>query len=88
VSKEKFSGSMVALCTPFENGEVSEAKLKELVDFHVDNGTSAVVAVGTTGESPTLSHDEHRRVMEVVAEAGAGRITVVAGTGSNSTREK
>ena len=78
---------MVALCTPFENGEVSESKLKELVEFQIKNGTSAIVAVGTTGESPTLSHDEHKRVIEVAVEATAGRIPVIAGTGSNSTSE-
>jgi 4-hydroxy-tetrahydrodipicolinate synthase len=66
---------------------VDEAKLRELVEFHVTNGTDGLVPCGTTGESPTLSHEEHRRVVEVVIEAARGRIPVVAGTGSNSTVE-
>ena len=82
-----FQGSLVAMVTPFRNGKVDEAKLRELVAFHVKNGTDALVPCGTTGESPTLSHDEHRRVVEIVIETAAGRIPVVAGTGSNSTAE-
>jgi 4-hydroxy-tetrahydrodipicolinate synthase len=82
-----FSGSMVAMVTPFRNGSVDEAKIRELVEFHVVNGTDALVPCGTTGESPTLSHDEHKRVVEIVVQAAAGRIPVVAGTGSNSTAE-
>src|SRR5262245_52921823 len=82
-----FQGSIVALVTPFRNGRVDEAKLAELVDFHVANGTDGIVPCGTTGESPTLSHAEHKRVVEVVIRAAAGRIAVVAGTGSNSTAE-
>src|SRR5439155_12175423 len=72
---------------PFRDGEVDEAKLRELVDFHVANGSSGLVPGGTTGESPTLAHEEHKRVVDVVIEAAAGRIPVVAGTGSNSTAE-
>lgn len=82
-----FQGSLVALVTPFRDGKVDEAKIRELVEFHVRSGTDALVPCGTTGESPTLSHDEHKRVVELVVEAAAGRIPVVAGTGSNSTAE-
>jgi 4-hydroxy-tetrahydrodipicolinate synthase len=84
---QAFQGSIVALVTPFRSGTVDEAKLHELVAFHVKHGTDGIVASGTTGESPTLSHDEHKRVLEVVVEAAAGRIRVIAGTGSNSTAE-
>jgi 4-hydroxy-tetrahydrodipicolinate synthase len=82
-----FQGSIVALVTPFRNGKVDDAKLRELVDFHVTHGTDAIIPCGTTGESPTLSHDEHKRVVEVVIEAARGRVPVIAGTGSNSTTE-
>jgi 4-hydroxy-tetrahydrodipicolinate synthase len=80
-------GSIVALVTPFRNGKVDEAKLRELVELHVAQGTDGIVPCGTTGESPTLSHDEHKRVVEIVIEAARGRIAIVAGTGSNSTAE-
>ena len=83
----RFQGSFVAMVTPFRNGRVDEAKLWDLVDFHVAHGTDGLIPCGTTGESPTLSHDEHKRVVEVVVEAARGRIPVVAGTGSNSTAE-
>lgn len=82
-----FKGSMVALVTPFSGGRLNEKKLRELVDFHVREGTSALVPVGTTGESATLDHREHERVLEVVIEQAARRIQVLAGTGSNSTEE-
>ncbi|MCL4462129.1 MAG: 4-hydroxy-tetrahydrodipicolinate synthase [Nitrospirae bacterium] len=82
-----FKGSMVALVTPFSGGRVDEKKLRELVDFHVREGTQALVPVGTTGESATLDHREHERVLEVVIEQAARRIQVLAGTGSNSTDE-
>jgi 4-hydroxy-tetrahydrodipicolinate synthase len=82
-----FQGSIVAIVTPFRNGKVDEAKLRELVEFHVGNGTDGIVPCGTTGESPTLSHDEHRRVVEVVVDAARKRVAVIAGTGSNSTAE-
>jgi len=85
--KPTFQGSLVALVTPFREGEVDEPKLRELVEFHVGNGTDAIIPCGTTGESPTLSHDEHKRVVEIVIEAARGRVPVVAGTGSNSTAE-
>jgi 4-hydroxy-tetrahydrodipicolinate synthase len=80
-----FQGSFVALVTPFRDGRVDEAKLRELVEFHVAGGTDGLVPCGTTGESPTLTHDEHRRVVEVVVEAARGRLPVVAGTGSYAT---
>ena len=83
----RFQGSFVAMVTPFRNGEIDEAKLRELVEFHVANGTDGLIPCGTTGESPTLSHDEHKRVVEIVIEAARGRLQVVAGTGSNSTAE-
>lgn len=82
-----FSGSFVAMVTPFRNGKVDEAKVRELVEMHVASGTDGLVPCGTTGESPTLSHDEHRRLVELVVEAARKRITVVAGTGSNATAE-
>jgi 4-hydroxy-tetrahydrodipicolinate synthase len=75
------------MVTPFRNGKVDEAKLRELVEFHITHGTDGLIPCGTTGESPSLSHDEHRRVVELVIEAARGRIRVVAGTGSNSTAE-
>ena len=82
-----FKGSMVALITPFKGEKVDEASLKALVDFHVKNGTSALVPCGTTGESATLSYEEHDRVIELTVEFAKGRIPVIAGTGSNSTDE-
>ena len=83
-----FAGLSVALVTPMNpDGSLNEAMLRKLVDFHVDAGTNCVVPVGTTGESPTLSHDEHDRVIDVVCEQAAGRIKVMAGTGSNCTAE-
>ncbi|MFC3024354.1 4-hydroxy-tetrahydrodipicolinate synthase [Vibrio zhugei] len=83
-----FSGSIVALITPFEtNGEVDYAGLKKLVDFHVEAGTDAIVSVGTTGESATLTVQEHIKVVEKTVEFAAGRIPVIAGTGANATHE-
>src|SRR5216117_3739740 len=82
-----FQGSFVALVTPFRNGQIDEAKVRELVELHASHGTDGIVPCGTTGESPTLSHDEHKRLIEVVIEAARGRLKVVAGTGSNSTAE-
>ena len=84
---QTFQGSFVAMVTPFRNGKVDEAKLRELVELHVANGTDGLIPCGTTGESPTLNHDEHHRVVEIVIEAARGRIRVIAGTGSNSTAE-
>jgi len=83
----RFQGSFVAMITPFRNGKVDEAKVRELVEFHVAHGTDGLVPAGTTGESPTLSHDEHKRLVEVVVDAARGRLRVIAGTGSNSTAE-
>jgi 4-hydroxy-tetrahydrodipicolinate synthase len=82
-----FRGSIVALITPFRNGAVDESTLRALIDWHVDEGTQAIVPVGTTGESPTLSHAEHKRVVEITVDQVAGRIPVIAGAGSNSTAE-
>jgi len=82
-----FTGSLVALVTPFAEGEVDYETLRELVDLQVRSGTDGIVPVGTTGESPTLTHDEHKQVIRVVVEEVAGRVPVVAGTGSNSTTE-
>ena len=80
-----FSGSLVALITPFANGQVDEARLRDLVEFHVRNGTNGLVTCGTTGESVTLSDEEHTRVISIVVETVARRIPVVAGTGTNDT---
>src|SRR5712692_1431046 len=82
-----FQGSIVALVTPFRAGKVDEAKLRELVEWQVASGTDGIVPCGTTGESPTLSHDEHKRVVEIVIETARGRLAVIAGTGSNATSE-
>jgi 4-hydroxy-tetrahydrodipicolinate synthase len=84
---EAFAGVTVALVTPFREGEVDYDALRRLVDWHVEQGTDCVSPVGTTGESPTLSHEEHERVIATVTERAAGRIKVMPGTGSNSTRE-
>ena len=82
-----FQGSLCALITPFRDGEVDEAAIRRIVDWHVAAGTSGLVPCGTTGESPALSHEEHDRVVSLIIECAAGRIPVMAGTGSNSTRE-
>ena len=82
-----FTGCMVALVTPFQDGRVDYKTLDELVDFHLESGTDGIVPVGTTGESPTLSHEENKKVVERVVKAVDGNIPVIAGTGSNSTAE-
>ncbi len=82
-----FKGSIPALVTPFKNGALDLDTLKKLVDWHVAEGSHGLVPVGTTGESPTLSHQEHGRVIEEVVKAAAGRIPVIAGAGSNNTAE-
>lgn len=82
-----FAGLSVAIITPFSDGEVDYAKLREQLEFQIDAGTKCIVPVGTTGESPTLSHDEHERVISEVIQCVAGRAKVMAGTGSNSTAE-
>ncbi len=85
--REMFHGSMPALVTPFANGAVDFDTLKKLVDWHVSEGSTGLVPVGTTGESPTLTHDEHEKVVEVVVATAAGRVPVIAGAGSNNTVE-
>ena len=82
-----FQGSFVALITPFRNGAVDEKAFQSLVEWHIQEGTHGLVPCGTTGESPTLSHDEHKRVVELCIETAAGRVPVIAGAGSNSTQE-
>lgn len=82
-----FTGSLPALVTPFRDGALDLETLKKLVDWHVDQGSKGLVPVGTTGESPTLTHDEHETVIKTVVEAAAGRIPVIAGAGSNNTEE-
>jgi 4-hydroxy-tetrahydrodipicolinate synthase len=84
---EMFAGLTVALITPFKNGQVDYDGLKKLVDWHTAEGTDCLAPCGTTGESPTLDHEEHERVVAAVCEQARGRIKVMAGTGSNSTRE-
>src|SRR4051812_34386212 len=84
---EQFAGLSVAIVTPFKNGEVDYPELNKLVDWHVEQGTDCLVPVGTTGESPTLDHEEHERVIAAVCERARGRLKVMPGTGSNSTRE-
>ncbi len=82
-----FKGSMVAIVTPFKNGKVDEKALGDLIEFHIKSGTDVIVPCGTTGESATLSHDEHHRVVEVTVKTVNKRVPVVAGSGSNSTEE-
>lgn len=82
-----FKGSFVALVTPFRNGELDLDTLKKLVDWHIAEGTDGLVPMGTTGESPTLSHAEHNLVVEEVVKAARGRVPVIAGAGSNNTAE-
>lgn len=82
-----FHGSIVALITPFKDGKVDEKAFQSFVEWQVAQGTHALVPCGTTGESPTLSHDEHNRVVELCIEAAAGKVPVIAGAGSNSTAE-
>ncbi|MFQ2473386.1 4-hydroxy-tetrahydrodipicolinate synthase [Aeromonas caviae] len=82
-----FQGSIVALITPFRQGQLDEAALARLVEWHIEQGTHGIVPVGTTGESPTLTHDEHCRVVELVVKLVAGRIPVIAGAGSNNPVE-
>lgn len=84
---EQFAGLTVALITPFRNGEVDYDALGRLVDWHVEQGTDCLAPVGTTGESPTLDHEEHERVIATVVERARGRIKIMPGTGSNSTKE-
>lgn len=82
-----YKGSFVALLTPFKNGQVDEAAFQSFVEWQISEGTNGLVPCGTTGESPTLTHTEHKRVTEMCIEVTAGRVPVVAGAGSNSTAE-
>ena len=82
-----FKGSIPALITPMRDGKVDEDAYRNLVDWQIKQGSHGVVPVGTTGESPTLSHEEHKRVIEICVEVAAGRVPVIAGTGSNNTAE-
>src|SRR5271157_2682328 len=82
-----FKGSFTALITPFDGGEVDYPAFSRLVEFQIEAGTHGLVPVGTTGESPTLSHDEHKRVVELTVAVAKGRVPVIAGAGSNSTAE-
>src|SRR5688572_16002183 len=84
---EAFAGVSVAITTPFKDGQVDYDLLKRQVEFQVEAGTVCLCPVGTTGESPTLTHDEHERVIASVIDTAAGRIKVMPGTGSNSTHE-
>jgi 4-hydroxy-tetrahydrodipicolinate synthase len=86
-AKTKFRGSFTALVTPFKNGAVDEAGFRNFVDWQIAEGTNGLVPVGTTGESPTVSHDEHKRIVEWCIDQAKGRVPVMAGAGSNSTRE-
>lgn len=82
-----FRGAITALVTPFKNGQVDEKALRELIEFQIESGIDGLVPCGTTGESPTLTHDEHDRVIEITIDAAKKRVPVIAGTGSNSTAE-
>jgi 4-hydroxy-tetrahydrodipicolinate synthase len=86
-AKTSFKGSFTALVTPFSNGSLDERSFRSIVDWQIDEGTNGLVPVGTTGESPTLSHEEHRQVVEWCIEQAKGRVPVIAGSGSNSTKE-
>ncbi|MBX9711931.1 MAG: 4-hydroxy-tetrahydrodipicolinate synthase [Xanthobacteraceae bacterium] len=86
-AKTKFRGSFTALVTPFKNGGLDEAAFRGLVSWQISEGTNGLVPVGTTGESPTVSHDEHKRIVEWCIDEAKGRVPVIAGAGSNSTRE-
>src|ERR1700744_4708048 len=86
-AKTNFRGSFTALVTPFKNGSLDEAPFRRLVSWQIAEGTHGLVPVGTTGESPTVTHDEHKRVVEWCIDEAAGRVPVIAGAGSNSTRE-
>jgi 4-hydroxy-tetrahydrodipicolinate synthase len=81
------NGSIVAIATPFKNGSVDDSALRKLIEFQIENGTHGIVPCGTTGESPTLSHEEHEHVIELTVNTVKKRIPVIAGTGSNSTEE-
>jgi len=82
-----FKGSNVALITPFKNGKLDTESYLKLINFHIENGTNGLVPAGTTGESPTLSHEEHQKVIELCVQEAKGKLPIIAGTGSNSTEE-
>ena len=86
-AKTSFRGSITALVTPFKNGSVDEKSFRDLIEWQIGEGTNGFVPVGTTGESPTLTHDEHLQVVEWCIDQSKGRVPVIAGAGSNSTRE-
>ena len=87
-AKTQFRGSFTALVTPFKNGSLDEGAFRGLVNWQIAEGTNGLVPVGTTGESPTLSHDEHKKVVEWCVAEAKGRVPVIAGAGSNSTRRR
>ncbi len=87
MKKISLAGSIVALVTPFASDGVDYTALKKLIEFHILHGTKGIVVCGTTGESATLSHTEHEKIIDITMQAAAGRIQIIAGTGSNSTRE-
>jgi 4-hydroxy-tetrahydrodipicolinate synthase len=87
VGNPMFKGSLVALITPFINETIDEKAFRKLVSWQIDEGTDGLIPVGTTGESPTLSHDEHKRVVELCVDEANGRVPIIAGAGSNSTAE-
>ena len=82
-----FSGSLVAIVTPFKNNEIDEEAYRQLIEFQIENGTSAIIPCGTTGESPTLNFEEHKRMIDITVDAVKRRVPVVAGAGANSTEE-
>ncbi len=82
-----FTGSIVAIVTPFKNGQVDEDGFRELIEFQIENGTSAIVPCGTTGESATLSFEEHKKVIEIAVDAAKRRVPIIAGAGANNTKE-
>lgn len=84
---KKFSGLYTAIITPFKNNQIDQDALSKIIEFQIDGGVDGIVVCGTTGESPTLSHEEHKLVIELAVKIAAGRIKVIAGTGSNSTAE-
>ncbi|MGO9757923.1 MAG: dihydrodipicolinate synthase family protein, partial [Roseiarcus sp.] len=85
--RAKFHGSMPALVTPFRDGRIDEEGFRGLIDWQIAAGSHGLVPVGTTGESPTLSHEEHRRVVDICVDEARGRVPVIAGAGSNNTTE-